>query len=151
MKKLIRKTAETENSAQQVRRPAESLQFSLDLERSERHPLSVSAIPSVETRISTGKDKKRSCKNGEDPSAPGNSLVRVLIRKSRDDGEDLPGAGPGNRQTGRVRLRDRGRNLWYRDRKRSRKFVLVSQRSPQDAVDDELLLDFPYGMYYNFY
>ena len=64
-------------------------------ERRERYPLSVSSIPSVETRIPKGKDKKSRRKDCKDPFAAGASLVRILVCEIRDDGEDLPGAGAG--------------------------------------------------------
>ena len=69
---------------------------SLNPERGECYPLSVSAVPSVETWIPKGKDKKNCRKVCKDPIAAGTSLVRVLLCEIRDDGEDLPGAGPGD-------------------------------------------------------
>ena len=62
-------------------------------ERRERYPLSVSSIPSVETRIPKGKDKKSCCKDSEDPFTAGTPLARVFLCVLQDDREDIPGAG----------------------------------------------------------
>ena len=98
----------------------------------------------METRIPKGKDKKSRRKDCKDPFAAGASLVRILVCEIRDDGEDLPGAGAGGGTLRKGKFMVSGS-------KKEPEICSGFTKKYAGRPETELFLDFPYGMYYNFY